>query len=75
MSAEAAAGPGEAELVAWLKAHSERVIETACARVFLAGDVAWKLKRNIDLGYADFSTAERRKWALDRELEFNHAAA
>ena len=75
MSAEAAAGSGEAELVAWLKARSDRVIETACARIFLAGDVAWKLKRNVDLGYADFSTPERRKWALDRELEFNRAAA
>ncbi|HEY0435893.1 MAG TPA: gluconate kinase, partial [Phenylobacterium sp.] len=65
----------EAELAAWLTARSERSIETACARVFLAGDVAWKLKRNKDLGYADFSTAARRKWALDRELEFNAAAA
>jgi hypothetical protein len=65
----------EAELVAWLKGRSERAIETACARVFLAGDVAWKLKRNLDLGYADFSTLERRKWALDRELAFNREAA
>ena len=67
--------PGEAELVAWLKGQSERVIETACARIFLAGEVAWKLKRNVDLGYVDFSTLERRKWALERELEFNRAAA
>ena len=67
--------PGEAEVVAWLKGQSERTIETACARVFLAGEVAWKLKRNVDLGYADFSSAARRKWALDRELEFNRAAA
>src|SRR5690348_18204007 len=65
----------EAELVDWLKARAERAIETACARVFLAGEVAWKVKRNRDLGYADFSTLERRKWALDRELEFNRAAA
>ncbi|HEX3885889.1 MAG TPA: AAA family ATPase [Phenylobacterium sp.] len=65
----------EAELVAWLKDRSERTIETACARIFLAGDVAWKVKRNADLGYVDFRTAERRKWALDRELEFNRTAA
>ncbi|HZZ31324.1 MAG TPA: AAA family ATPase [Phenylobacterium sp.] len=55
--------------------QSERAIETACARIFLAGGVAWKLKRNVDLGYVDFSTRERRKWALDRELEFNRDAA
>ena len=63
------------ELVAWLKSQSDRAIETACARVFLAGDVAWKLKRDIDLGYVDFTTLERRKWALDRELAFNQPAA
>jgi aminoglycoside phosphotransferase family enzyme/predicted kinase len=66
---------GEMELVGWLKGQSERAIETACARIFLAGEVAWKLKRNVDLGYVDFSTAERRKWALDRELDFNRATA
>lgn len=75
MSPSGALAPGEADLVAWLKAQSERVIETACARIFLAGGVAWKLKRNVDLGYVDFSTSARRKWALDRELEFNKAAA
>ena len=37
--------------------------------------MAWKLKRNVDLGYVDFSTREKRKWALDRELSFYRAAA
>jgi aminoglycoside phosphotransferase family enzyme/predicted kinase len=67
--------PGEAEIVAWFTARSERAVETACARIFLAGDTAFKLKRHVDLGYVDFSTPERRRWALDRELEFNRAAA
>ncbi|MBS0363463.1 MAG: AAA family ATPase [Proteobacteria bacterium] len=65
----------QAELVAWLKSRSERAIETACARIFLAGEVAWKMKRAADLGYADFRTPGQRKWALDRELAFNKAAA
>ena len=65
----------EADVVAWLKAQSDRTIETACARIFLAGEVAWKVKRNADLGYVDFRTVERRRWALDRELAFNKAAA
>jgi hypothetical protein len=65
----------EDELLGWLGARSERRIDTACAHVFLAGEVAYKLKRHVDLGYADFSTAERRRWALDRELAFNQAAA
>ena len=68
-------GGQEAEITAWLQGQSERSIDTACAHVFLAGAVAWKLKRNVDLGYVDFSTLEQRKWALDRELAFNKAAA
>lgn len=67
--------PVEAEIMAWLAARTDKAIETACAHVFLGQDAAWKLKRHADLGYADFSTLERRKWALDRELEFNRAAA
>jgi len=66
---------GEAELIAWFEAQSEQRVDTACAHVFLAGATAYKIKRHADLGYADFSTAEKRRWALDRELEFNRAAA
>ena len=65
----------EAEIAAWLSARSDKVIETACARVYLAGDTAFKLKRRVDLGYLDYSTLERRLWALERELKFNRAAA
>ena len=67
--------PEEAEICAWLAARTDRTIETACAHVFLGADAAWKMKRHVDLGYADFSTAERRRWALDRELDFNRVAA
>lgn len=65
----------EADVIAWLAGRTERQIDTACAHVFLGADAAWKIKRHADLGYADFSTMERRKWALERELEFNKAAA
>ncbi len=67
--------PLEIEIVAWLSPLSERTIDTACAHVFLAPDRALKMKRHDDLGYVDFSTAERRQWALDRELAFNRSAA
>lgn len=58
-----------------MESRTERAIDTACAHVFLGTDAAWKMKRHVDLGYADFSTPERRHWALDRELEFNRIAA
>ena len=67
--------PEEAEVAAWFGARSERAIETACARVFLAGETAFKVKRRVELGYLDYSTPELRLWALERELAFNRAAA
>ena len=67
--------PEEAEVAAFLGAGAERVIETACARVFLTADAAFKVKRHVALGYVDFTTLERRSWAIGRELDFNRATA
>ncbi|MCG9915733.1 MAG: AAA family ATPase [Phenylobacterium sp.] len=67
--------PEEVEVAAWLEGQAERRIDTACARVFLAPDRAFKVKRRLDLGYLDYSTLDLRRWALDRELRFNRAAA
>jgi aminoglycoside phosphotransferase family enzyme len=65
----------EAEVSAWFAGLTERVIETSCARVFLAGELAWKVKRPVNFGFLDYSTGEKRFWALQRELSFNRAAA
>ena len=43
--------------------------ETALARVFLTPDAAFKQKRAVDFDYVDFTTPERRRWALERELD------
>ena len=64
-----------AELSAWFGARSERTIETSCAQVFLNGGQAFKIKRPVDYGYLDYSTTEKRRWALERELRFNRLAA
>jgi aminoglycoside phosphotransferase family enzyme/predicted kinase len=64
----------EAEVAAWFGEAAERTIETACARVFLTGDTAFKVKRRVELGYLDYSTLDLRHWALERELRFNRAA-
>ena len=63
------------EVAAWLAPKAERVIETALARVFLTPMAAFKQKKPVNFGYVDFSTAEKRRWALARELSFNAAAA
>ena len=41
----------------------------------MSNGLAWKLKRPVDLGYLDFTTLERRRWAIERELAFNRSAA
>ncbi len=73
--------PQLGEVSAWMKAGAgsgrtaDRVINTHIAQVFLIGDHAYKLKKAVDLGYLDFSTAEKRAWALRRELDFNRITA
>jgi aminoglycoside phosphotransferase family enzyme/predicted kinase len=65
----------EAEVRAWLGPRADRIIETSCARVYLTGDLALKVKRPVNFGFLNYETAELRRWALERELAFNRAAA
>ncbi|MFO1088806.1 MAG: AAA family ATPase [Hyphomicrobiales bacterium] len=51
------------------------VIETHVSRVFLAGDTALKLKRAVKLPYVDFSSAEIRLAACEREFTLNAPTA
>ena len=60
---------------AWLAGQAERVIETSCARVFLLADRALKVKKPVDFGFLDFTTPDKRRWAIERELAFNRATA
>ncbi len=60
-----------AEVSAWLRARADRMIPTHIGQVFLIGDEAIKIKKAVDLGYLDFSTRDRRAWAIRRELELN----
>ncbi|WP_299397944.1 bifunctional aminoglycoside phosphotransferase/ATP-binding protein [Pelagibius sp.] len=55
-------GPGVAEV---------QRIDTHGAIVFLAGDRAYKIKRAVRYPYMDFSTLEKRRRALERELSLN----
>jgi aminoglycoside phosphotransferase family enzyme/predicted kinase len=64
-----------AEVSAWLEAAADRVIQTHIGQVFLIGEHAFKLKKAVDFGYLDFSTAKARAWAIGRELELNRPTA
>ncbi len=62
---------GETDVHAWLAGQAERVIETSCAWVFLSGERALKVKKPVDMVFLDFTTPDKRRWALERELAFN----
>ncbi len=57
------------------KADAVKLIGTHAAIVFLAGDRAYKLKRAVKLPYLDFSTLEKRRAVIERELEINSRAS
>lgn len=69
------------DIEAWLRGGAglgrpcERVIETSISWVFLFADRALKLKKPLDLGFLDFTTLEKRRWAAARELAFNRLTA
>ncbi len=67
--------PSNAAARAELGREAERVIETSCATIFLKGDEARKLKKPVDFGFLDYSTRDKRQWALERELLFNQETA
>jgi len=75
VSVDIAADPNLKAVTDWLRASADRVIETHIAAVFLAGDQAYKIKKAVDLGFLDFSTREKRMWAIRRELDFNRRTA
>jgi aminoglycoside phosphotransferase family enzyme/gluconate kinase len=52
-----------------------KVIHTHAAIIFLAGQMAYKIKRPVRYTYLDFSTLERRHSVLQRELALNKLAA
>ena len=51
------------------------LIETHISYVLLTGFFAYKFKKNINLGFLDFSTLEKRKFYLDEEYRLNKRLA
>ena len=52
-----------------------RVVETHISWVILTGEHAYKIKKPIDLGFADFSTLALRKHYCEEELRLNRRLA
>ncbi len=58
-----------------LKEGADQVIETSCATVILKGTKAYKIKKSVDYGFLDFTSVEKRRSALLRELRYNQRMA
>ena len=58
-----------------LKEGADQVIETSCATVVLKGTKAYKIKKSVDYGFLDFTSPEKRRAALLRELRYNQRMA
>lgn len=51
------------------------VVPTACSTVYIAGDMVYKVKRPVALGYLDFTTLEARRTACEAEVALNRDLA
>jgi aminoglycoside phosphotransferase family enzyme/predicted kinase len=51
------------------------VVETHISYVLLAGEFAYKIKKELNLGFLDFSTLELRKHFCEEELRINRRLA
>src|SRR5262245_60404684 len=50
-------------------------VDTHISIVFLAGNLAYKLKRAVKFDYVDFSTIELRRASCESEVRLNRRAA
>jgi uncharacterized protein len=52
-----------------------QLIQTHVSAVFLTGDYAYKLKKEVNFGFLDYSTLEKRKHFLEAEIKMNGVIA
>ena len=50
-------------------------IDTHISCVFLAGRVVYKLKKQLQFDFLDYSTLDRRRWACEQEVALNRRLA
>lgn len=62
-------------LINQMSADADEVITTSCAVVILKGSKAYKIKKSVDYGFLDFTSVEKRRKALLRELRYNQRMA
>lgn len=74
-------GEPQRDVIAFLsdpKNHGGQPVErisTHISHIFLTGSRCYKLKREVDLGFLDFSTADKRRAMCEREVALNARTA
>ncbi len=48
-----------------------RLVQTHISYVLIAGDFVYKWKKEVEFGFLDFSTVEKRKYFCEQELILN----
>ncbi|MCB1693884.1 MAG: AAA family ATPase [Pseudomonadales bacterium] len=64
------------KLVRTLEARLDaKLVETHISWLLLAGDLVYKFKKPVDLGFLDFSTLTKRRHACEEEIRLNRRTA
>ncbi len=63
------------DLVGNLRRSGTELIETHISWVFLDREEVWKVKKPVAMGFLDFSTADKRRWACNEEVRLNRRLA
>ena len=56
-------------------AKKVKIIQTHASYLFLTGKYAYKIKKNVNFGFLDYSTLTKRKYCLEAELRLNKKIA
>lgn len=51
------------------------LIQTHVSFIFIAGDYVYKVKKDVNFGFLDFTSLERREWYCQEELRLNRRLA
>ena len=51
------------------------LVQTHASIIFLTGEYVYKIKKEVDFGFLDYSTLDKRKYFIELELALNHKIA
>ncbi|MGL5832540.1 MAG: adenylyl-sulfate kinase, partial [Waterburya sp.] len=74
-TAQLIADMGQADFYPHDVVENIQLVQTHASYVFLTGKYVYKIKKNVDYGFLDYSTLAKRKYCLETELRLNQQIA